>query len=263
MASKENARGPKGSERAAKKGDASSPYRDAARSEKRAPEAEETAWDRWKANLKTIGGAVLLAIFIRIVLFEAFEIEGPSMEPTLLNGDRVVVAKFSYGLFLPFTTEAVTTWGTPKRGDVVIVRSPQDDNIDIVKRVIALPGDTVEIHDDEILVNGVALRTRDLGPCNEIEPHLRGAMSDCHEETVDGEPHRISRDPTSPPSNHPEMVVPDDYLYILGDHRDRSNDSRFFGPIPVTRVKGRALAIYWSSDADVGVRWDRLFDGID
>src|SRR5688500_17661074 len=96
---------------------------------------EETRWQRTKANLKTIGGAVALALFIRIVLFEAFEIEGPSMQPTLLNGDRVVVAKFLYGLFLPFTTEAIVTWGLPDPGDVVIVKSPADD-IDIVKRVI-------------------------------------------------------------------------------------------------------------------------------
>src|SRR5688572_9284899 len=90
----------------------------------------ETRWNRTKANIKTIVGAVGLAMFIRIMLFEAFEIEGPSMEPTLLNGDRVVVAKFMYGLFLPFMPEASFTWGAPTPGDVVIVKSPADD-IDI------------------------------------------------------------------------------------------------------------------------------------
>ncbi|MEY2929572.1 MAG: hypothetical protein RL033_321, partial [Pseudomonadota bacterium] len=99
-----------------------------------------------QSNLKTIGSAILLAMFIRIVLFEAFEIEGPSMEPTLLNGDRVVVVKFLYGIFLPFMDDALMTWGQPNPGDVVIVKSPRD-NVDIVKRVVGLPGDVIELKD--------------------------------------------------------------------------------------------------------------------
>ena len=86
----------------------------------------EARWERTKANIKTIGGAVLLALFIRIVLFEAFEIDGPSMEPTLLHGDRVVVAKFMYGLFIPWTNEALINWGSPDVGNVVINGYPQD-----------------------------------------------------------------------------------------------------------------------------------------
>ena len=222
---------------------------------------EETRWERTKANTKTIVGAVLLAIFIRIVLFEAFEIEGPSMEPTLLNGDRVVVAKFSYGLFLPFTSEAVVNWGVPARGDVVIVKSPHD-NIDIVKRVVGLPGEVVEMRDDVVVIDGEEIAPRELGPCAELVPYLRGEMSECISESADNLRWRTSRDLTSPPSNHGPTEVPAGHVYILGDHRDRSNDSRFFGPVPVNRVKGRALVMYWSTDPHTGYRWDRIFDSV-
>jgi len=219
----------------------------------------ESRWGRTKANLKTILGAIILAMFIRIVLFEAFEIEGPSMEPTLLNGDRVVVAKFLYGLFLPFTKEAAISWGTPDVGDVVIVKSPADD-IDIVKRVIGLPGDTIEIRDDVVWRNGRALPHRDLGPCRLESGQEDPSGCQWVQERLGGEIYRTSHNLVSAPSTSPPVTVPRDHIFILGDHRDRSNDSRFFGAVPITRVKGKALAIYWSNDG--GVRWGRIFDAI-
>lgn len=229
------------------------------RAAKQAP-PEETRWERTKANIKTIGGAVLLAIIIRIGLFEAFEIEGPSMEPTLLNGDRVVVAKFSYGLFLPFASDAVLTWGEPEPGEVVIVKSPHDD-IDIVKRVIGVPGDTIEIRDDHVIRNGEPIPMEELGPCEPEPGRSNGGGTECVQETLLTQDYRTSHDLASPFSNHSPTTVPDDHIYILGDHRDRSNDSRFFGVVPISRVKGHAMVIYWSSGSSV--RWDRIFDTVD
>lgn len=232
------------------------------RANAKAPATRETRWERTKANLKTIGGAVLLAIFIRIVLFEAFEIEGPSMEPTLLNGDRVVVAKFMYGLFLPFTTDAVMTWSTPEPGEVVIVKSPADD-IDIVKRVIGVGGDTIEIRDDVVYRNGEPLPHEDMGECRDHQDRRLPDLNECLwvQEKVDDTTYFTSHAVDSPPTSHPPVVVPSGNVYIMGDHRDRSNDSRFFGTVPVERVKGRALVIYWSNEN--GVRWHRLFDGVE
>ena len=222
--------------------------------------SEGDGWDRARANFKTIGGAIMLALFIRIGLFEAFEIEGPSMEPTLLNGDRVVVAKFMYGLFVPFTNEAVLTWGIPDAGDVVIVHSPYD-NIDIVKRVIGVPGDRIEIRDDVVHRNGEPLQRRVVGPC-------RGEQQDPDDECewiaegIGDHTWYTSHSTFAVPDSAEELTVPPGHIFVMGDHRDRSNDSRNprVGMIPASRVKGRAMAIYWSNDAQI--RWDRIFSSI-
>ena len=226
-----------------------------------APETSTDRWDRHKSNAKTIGGAVLLALFIRILLFEAFEIDGPSMEPTLLDGDRVVVAKYMYGLFLPFTNEAVVSWGMPNVGDVVIVRSPFD-NIDIVKRVIGTPGDVIEMRDDVVFRNDEPLQVRIVGPCRSEDGGHEYDHCEWVEEAVGDHHWHTSRSRLSVPDTLEPMEVPEGHIFVMGDHRDRSNDSRNprVGMIPVSRVKGRALAIYWSSGG--GVRWDRIFDGV-
>lgn len=223
---------------------------------------EESPEERWKANFKTIAGAVALALFIRIVLFEAFEIDGPSMEPTLFDGDRVVVAKYMYGLFLPFTHEAVFTWGVPDPGDVVIVHSPAD-NIDIVKRVIGVPGDVIEMRDNVVYRNGESIQVSIDGPCRTVagnEDH------DCIwvQEHVGDHTWHTSRSQFAIPDSLDGQEVPPGHILVFGDHRDRSNDSRnpAVGMIPISRIKGRSLAIYWSSSSG-GWQWDRIFTGID
>jgi signal peptidase I len=221
-----------------------------------------------QSNLKTIGSAILLAMFIRIALFEAFEIEGPSMEPTLLNGDRVVVSKFVYGLFLPFMNEAVLNWGLPEVGDVVIVRSPRD-NVDIVKRVVGLPGDVIEFRDGVIYRNGKAVPHTSLGSCRD-RPDAGPFGCEWVEEKLGEHTYRISRNLDSIRTTRPPFTVADGHIYVLGDHRDRSNDSRALGPIPVKRVKGKVLSIYWSSEGGAagcaswdGLRTERMFRGVD
>lgn len=216
----------------------------------------ETVW----ANIKTIGGAVLLALVIRTCLFEPFEIEGPSMEPTLLNGDRVVVSKFSYGLFLPLADEAIFNWSVPDAGSVVIIKSPMD-GVDIVKRVIGVPGDRIEIRDGRVLRNGAAMPMDDVGSCETGDgshnPRCRWTRS-----KVDGVSFRTSA--ALPPYDMEEITIPDNHIFVLGDHRDSSNDSRnpAVGAIPASRVKGHALAIYWSSGED-GRRWHRMFKAVE
>jgi signal peptidase I len=223
-------------------------------------EVDETRWARVAGNLRTITGAVLLALVIRTCLFEAFEIEGPSMEPTLLNGDRVVVSKFAFGLFLPLRDHAEFSWGQPKVGDVVIVKSPAD-GVDIIKRVIGVAGDFIEMRADRVYRNGQALPATDVGPCatgtGSQQADCRVYESKINDHTFHISTAHISADPFP-------MRVPDGHIYVLGDHRDHSNDSRnpMLGAVPINRIKGRALSIYWSSGPE-GFRWNRMFRNIE
>ena len=223
-------------------------------------EIDETRWARIAANFRTIAGAVLLALVIRTCLFEAFEIEGPSMEPTLLNGDRVVVSKFAYGLFLPLRDHAEFSWGHPNVGDVVIIKSPAD-GVDIIKRVIGVGGDLIKVHDDRVYRNGEPLPATDVGPCasgsGSLQPDCRVYASKIGDHDFHISTAHISPDPMS-------TRVPEGHVYVLGDHRDHSNDSRnpMVGAVPINRIKGRALSIYWSSGPE-GFRWSRMFHAIE
>ena len=214
-----------------------------------------------RANIKTIVGAVLLAVFIRIVLFEPFEIEGPSMEPTLLNGDRVVVSKFSYGLFLPFASEALISWGEPSIGSVVIVKGFDEE--DIVKRVVGLPGDVIEVREHIVFRNGESALVERLGACLDENGDPGTGGCEWVSERLGDTTYQTSRDighDMDPVANTEPVTVSAGHVFVMGDHRDRSNDSRTFEELPMSRLKGHALAIYWSSDEEI--RGSRIFSGI-
>ena len=213
----------------------------------------------WRSNLATIGGALLLALFIRVTLFEAFAIDGPSMEPSLLDGDRVVVAKYPFGLFLPFTHEAVVNWGSPEPGDIIILHSPAD-NEDIVKRVMGVGGDEILIRDGKIWRNGKALETVEVGPCGKDEQEMIEPSCRVYQEVLDGTPHRISQSRHNFEPDRLPIKIPPGHVYVMGDHRDRSNDSRnpLIGAVPSSRIKGKALVIYMSWRNARGSLWDRI-----
>jgi signal peptidase I len=190
----------------------------------------------WR-HARTILLAVILAFSIRAGIAQAYLVEGPSMLPTLTDGQRVFVAKYAYGLTLPFAADALFVWALPAPGDVVILTSPLDDT-DLVKRVVGLPGDTIQVRDDVVYRNGVALSTGRAGACPET---AAGEPCEWREEQLGDHRWRVQRAPGGLPYREPLVVVPDGQIFVLGDHRDRSNDSRYFGPVPVERVRGRVV----------------------
>lgn len=194
------------------------------------------------AVLAVLGLLVLLVpLSLRVVAVEAFEAEGPSMEPTLGNGDRFAVNKAAYGLFLPFDTEAALSWGAPRLGDVVVLKSPRD-HVDVIKRVVGLPGDRIEFRAGRLWRNGKVV------PREPVECAALYDGSACWQEMLGGREYQVLRTSTDHPQPDREVeLVPPDHFYVLGDHRDRSNDSRALGPIHVRQFKGQVTYVYWSA----------------
>ena len=176
--------------------------------------------------------AVVLALFIRTFVVQAFKIPSGSMKPTLLVGDHILVSKFIYGIKIPLTDKTIIKLGTPKRGDVVVFKYPLDTKKDYIKRVIGLPGDRVELVNKQLFINGRV--TDDPHASYSVYGNLR---------------------------NFGPVTVPANHLFVMGDNRDESSDSRVWGFVPLPYLKGKAFLIYWSWDSkDFGVRWSRLGD---
>lgn len=211
------------------------------------------------ANLRSVAMALLAVLLIRVCLFEAFEIDGPSMEPSLLSGERVVVAKYAFGLFLPLRDHAELNWASPVPGDVVVLKSPAD-GVAIIKRVIGVAGDTVEVRNDVVYRNGLALPRIDRGRC---VSGIGAVLGSCRvlESEVGG--HSFLTSSAGRGFEGPRVTVPPGHVYVLGDHRDMSNDSRnpAIGAVPLNRLKGKGLAIHWSL-GDHGLRFDRMFHAV-
>ncbi len=181
--------------------------------------------------------ALLLALFIRTFVIQAFKIPSGSMEPTLLIGDHILVNKFIYGIKIPFTSVRLVPLKKPQRGDVVVFIYPLDPSKDFIKRVVAVEGDTVKITNKKLLING--------------------------SEAAD--PHAVYKEDTVFPveiqkrDNFGPVTVPAGSIFVLGDNRDRSLDSRFWGFVPLEDLRGKAFIIYWSwNSQETNVRWNRI-----
>ena len=197
--------------------------------------------------------AVILALFIRTFVVQAFKIPTGSMEPNLLVGDHLLVNKF---VFSP-TSSAIERGILPtreiRRGDIVVFKFPTDPERDFIKRVIGLPGETVELKDHRIYINGKPLDE----PYAHYLPRQEGAA-----------PGEVTTDDVR--DHYGPEVVPAGSLFVMGDNRDNSQDSRYWGFLPRDNVKGQALVIYWSYDPDTGgmfslltsTRWARLLHQI-
>jgi signal peptidase I len=223
---------------------------------------------------ESIGVAVAIALLLRAFVVEAFQIPSGSMIPTLEVGDHIFVSKFAYGLTIPFTNKKLVELGQPKRGDIIVFKFPLDQSTDYIKRVVGLPGDALEMRDGELYVNGHAVpRERVPRPYRytDASAHERGALADEREgdlwiENLDGTKHETLQDRASGSRDFERRVVPAGHVFVMGDNRDNSSDSRVWGYVDRDLIKGRALIVWWSRDSSVGlgeffgsIRWKRFF----
>lgn len=190
-----------------------------------------------RENIEAIIIAIIIALFIRTFIIQAFKIPSGSMKQTLLVGDHILVNKFVYGVKLPFINKTIISAESPERGDVVVFQFPEDPKKDFIKRVIGISGDIIEIRNKQVYVNGERLN------------HDHGIFSDPG----------IFPAGMQPRDNFGPVKVPENSLFVMGDNRDHSYDSRFWGFVDLDAVKGKAFMIYWSWDNErFGVRWKRI-----
>lgn len=198
---------------------------------------------------ESIGIAVAIALLLRAFVVEAFQIPSGSMIPTLEVGDHIFVAKFSYGLNIPFTDKKVFEYSAPKRGDVVVFKFPQDHSTDYIKRVVGLPGDRLELRQNELFINDRPVPREHVG----LYRYSEGGRADADErecdlwiETLDGRSHQEIQELNRPPANYGPLTVPEGNVFVMGDNRDNSSDSRVWGFVKHDLIKGRALIVWWS-----------------
>ncbi len=240
----------------------------------------------WGQALCSLFGAVLLILSIRWAFIEPYVIPSGSMIPTLLVHDHIFVNKFSYGIRLPFTTEWLLRFAQPQRGDVIVFRSVEDASVFVVKRVIGLPGDEIRVAaNGQLIINGKAIERRPVEEAEAaklVETWPEQDRSDLlekfafFEEDLDGRKHIAIQErgdslPDQEAVQGPYKVLPNS-LFMMGDNRDNSSDSRVWGSLPIDRVLGRASLIWLSCEetlpeanqlCDVNtMRWERMPKGI-
>jgi signal peptidase I len=183
-----------------------------------------------KEEIKGILIAVFIALFIRAFFVQAYKIPSGSMEPTLLVGDHLLVLKCAYGIRIPLVGKYLVEYSSPKRGDIIVFVYPRDPKKDFIKRVMALPGESVQIIGRTIYINGKPIRDP-WGVWSENDL-LRG--------------------------NFGPVTVPQGHYFVLGDNRDNSMDSRYWGFVSKSNILGKALIIYWSWNGEAENLWEKI-----
>ena len=190
-----------------------------------------------RENIEAILVAIVIALFIRTFVVQAFKIPSGSMKQTLQIGDHILVSKFIYGVKIPYLRKNILPIKKPRRGDIIVFKYPVDPDKDFIKRVIGIPGDEIEIRDKRLYVNQKQVN------------HDYGVYTDS----------RILSAHVRPRDNFGPITVPQQSLFVMGDNRDESFDSRFWGFVDYKALNGKAFIIYWSWDKEnFGVRWGRL-----
>ncbi|MFC1876038.1 signal peptidase I [Thermodesulfobacteriota bacterium] len=197
-----------------------------------------------RENIEAIAIAILLALFIRTFVVQAFKIPSGSMKETLQIGDHILVNKFIYGIKIPFVQKTIIPIKEPRKDDIIVFKYPENPKLDFIKRVVGVEGDIIEIRNKKLYVNDELVERK---YAIHTDPHIIPAVYN-------------KRDNFGP------VIVPPDSLFVMGDNRDNSKDSRFWGFVNLKAIKGKAFMIYWSWNKNNSqtllnyVRWDRLFD---
>lgn len=199
---------------------------------------------------------VLIVLLLRSFLVEPFRIPSGSMMPTLLVGDFILVNKFTYGFRLPVVHTKIIEMGKPERGDIVVFRYPKDPTVDYIKRIIGLPGDRVGYYHKQVHINGEPIKQTALG---EYEGGGLWGTETLISEDLGNVTHDILVRTGEPSSKEGEFTVPEGQYFVMGDNRDNSNDSRFWGTVPEANLVGKAFFIWMSWDSQKpGIAFNRL-----
>ena len=222
----------------------------------------------WVEYSKSFFPVILIVFMLRSFLVEPFKIPSSSMRPTLIVGDFIVVNKFSYGIRIPIIGKKIIEIGAPERGDVMVFHYPEDPSTDFIKRVVGLPGDTVEYRGKQLYINGILQeQTRD-GDYNYVEAALNFVHTERYVENLSGRAHGMLINPDVPGvhlgavaefrfreyctynSDRLTCTVPSGHYFMLGDNRDNSRDSRYWGFVPDRLIVGKAFMI-WMNFGDL------------
>lgn len=222
-----------------------------AKSRNEKSEQGATIADPWPVEFaKSFFPIFLIVLILRSFIVEPFRIPSASMMPTLLIGDFILVNKYDYGIRLPVLNTKVYGDHTPERGDIVVFRYPEDDKTPYIKRVIGLPGDELVYEDKTLYINGEEVKETHLGDyTGQDSDNLAMFGSQTYAEDLTGVTHRILEVPGRTPKNI-SVIVPKGHYFVLGDNRDNSKDSRYWGFVPDENLMGRAFMIWmnWRSN---------------
>jgi len=219
----------------------------------------------WRKEIRPFLVLALVLFSVRSSIADWNDVPTGSMKPAILEGDRVFVNKLAFDLKVPFTTLRIAQWGDPARGDIVVFYSPHDEKR-LVKRVIGLPGDLIELRENRLFLNGEPVSYEPLG--EEALRDVSGPDRAHHAyalEHLPGHAHPVAAKPLAPSlRTFGPYRVPEDHYFLMGDNRDESFDCRYFGPVERRRILGRATAVALSFDRQNNwkPRFDRFFTSL-
>lgn len=219
---------------------------------------------RWREYITTLVLAVLCALVVRNYLVTAYKVPTGSMQPTLKPGDFIFSSRISYGVTVPFSP---VKWGAslPDRGDLVVFTYPNQPSVTYVKRVVGLPGDRVQIVKGRLVINEEPLRYEK--EASNLKDNPNPEMFEIYDEISATQKWRVIFQKASEEKDFGPLVVPPGEVFLLGDNRDASDDSRYWGTVPMSQVEGRVVLIWlsldwqtkWGGDRYPSVRWERVF----